>query len=181
MDGGRKNNCNNGIVKPGGSSHLPKSVLLELLPAAFEPWGSSGWYAAKPPTEQSVRRIRDEFGITLPPLLVEVATACPSYGGWFNSIGEDYDSHAHILNLNRALRAEGLPEQYVLLNHGHDGDCDAWDTAGIATAGEFPIVYFSFRTGKATRSAPSAPRRRRLRITSMRLVSGMRPAVRWKI
>ena len=73
--------------------HLPKDVLLDLLPAAFEPWGSSGWYPSRPPTAESVERIESALRITLPPLFVEVAAACSSYGGWFNSIGDDYESH----------------------------------------------------------------------------------------
>jgi hypothetical protein len=83
--------------------HLPKDVLLDLLPAAFEPWGSSGWYPSRPPTADSVERIESNLRIAIPRLFIDVAAACPSYGGWFNSIGDDYQSHAHILNLNAAL------------------------------------------------------------------------------
>ena len=32
----------------------------------------------------------------------------------------------------------------MLLNHGHDGDCDAWDTGAPARDGELPIVYFVY-------------------------------------
>ena len=28
-----------------------------------------------------------------------------------------------------------------MVNHGHDGDCDCWDTRLIAPNGEHPIVY----------------------------------------
>lgn len=123
---------------------LPKDVLLDLLPAAFEPWGSWSMFPSRPPTTESVKRIESAFRITIPPLFIEVATACPAYGGWFNSIGDDYESHAHILTLNAALHAEGLPSRYVLINHGHDGDCDAWDLAASPTGGEPPIVYFHY-------------------------------------
>jgi peptidoglycan/LPS O-acetylase OafA/YrhL len=38
-----------------------------------------------------------------------------------------------------------LDPRYVLLNHGHDGDCDAWDTLAERSAnGEMPIVYFHY-------------------------------------
>jgi hypothetical protein len=120
-------------------------VLLDLLPAAFEPWGSSTWYPSRPPTDLSVQRIESELGIRLPPLFVNIARACPSYGGWFGSIGEDFASHNHIVQINRAFRTEGLDPRYVLLNHGHDGDCDVWDTQPpLAGDGERPIVYFNY-------------------------------------
>ena len=81
----------------------------------------------------------------VPPLFIEVAAACPSYGGWFGSIGDDFDSHNHLLGINRAFREEGLIPRYVLLNHGHDGDCDAWDVRAERSAnGEMPIVYFNY-------------------------------------
>jgi hypothetical protein len=123
--------------------HLPKAALFELLSASFEPWGSSA-YPSRPPTNESVRRINAELGITLPPLFIEMAAACSSYGGWFNSIGDDFDSHLHILKMNSMFREEGLPPRYVLFNHGHDGDCDAWDTEALPSADELPIFYFDY-------------------------------------
>ncbi|MHB1562101.1 MAG: SMI1/KNR4 family protein [Isosphaeraceae bacterium] len=126
------------------TEHLPKAVLLDLLPAAFEPWGSSGWYPSRPPTPESIARIEAALRLTLPSLFIEIAAACSSYGGWFNSIGDDYESHAHILSLNAGFRAEGLPPRYVLMNHGHDGDCDAWDLEASPVGGELPIVYFNY-------------------------------------
>src|SRR3954471_11917246 len=130
---------------------LPKDVLLELLPASFAPWGASAWYPSRPPTGPTIARVESELGVRLPALLLDVARACPAYGGWFGSIGDDFDSHNHILAINRAFRAEGLPPRYVLLNHGHDGDCDAWDTgAPPAADGEPPIVYFSYDCDRRT-------------------------------
>jgi hypothetical protein len=84
------------------------------------------------------------LGIALPPLFVEVAAACTSYGGWFGSIGEDFESPNHMLSINRVFHDDGLSRRYVLLNHGHDGRCDAWDLESPAAAGEHPIVYFEF-------------------------------------
>jgi len=127
---------------------LSKDVLFELLPAAFGPWGNSSWYPSRPPTEASIGRIERELGVRLPALLVDVARACPSYGGWFGSIGDDFDSHNHILSINRTFREEGLPPRYVVLNHGHDGDCDAWDTQTPPIEGELPIVYFRYDTDR---------------------------------
>ena len=123
---------------------LPKDVLLDLLPAAFEPWGSYFFYPSRPPTAESVERIESALRITLPSLFIDVAAACSSYGGWFNSIGDDYESHAHIINLNEGFHAAGLSPRYVLMNHGHDGDCDAWDTEAPPIDGELPIVYFNY-------------------------------------
>lgn len=126
-------------------------MLLELLPATFEPWGSSGAYPSRPPTDLSIQKIEAELGVSLPALLIQVARACPSYGGWFGSIGDDFDSGNHMLSINRDFRADGMPPHYVLLNHGHDGHCDAWDTAARPVNGspqrsnatESPIVYFN--------------------------------------
>lgn len=126
------------------TERLPKAVLLDLLPATFEPWGSSGWYSSRPPTPESVDRIESSLGIAIPRLFVEVASFCPSYGGWFNSLGDDYQSHFHLLSNNAALREAGLAARYVLLNHGHDGDCDAWDREGQRQEGELPIMYFNY-------------------------------------
>lgn len=126
------------------SGRLPKAVLLDLLPATFEPWGSGGLFPSRPPTSESIDRIESALRIKLPRLFVEVAAACSSYGGWFNSIGDDYENHSHILRTNVAFREEGLAARYVLLNHGHDGDCDAWDTEAQPNEGELPIVYFSY-------------------------------------
>ena len=81
----------------------------------------------------------------LPALFVEVARACPSYGGWFGSIGDDFASHNHIVAINRGFRAERVPERYVLMNHGHDGAFDAWDREAEPRAcGELPIVCFNY-------------------------------------
>jgi hypothetical protein len=127
------------------SQLLPRDTLLDLLPASFEPWGSSSWYPSQPPTEASVRRIAAELGTEVPALFIEIARACPSYGGWFGSIGDDFARHNHLMSINRAFREEGLAPRYVLLNHGHDGDCDAWDTEAERSAeGEMPIVYFNY-------------------------------------
>ncbi len=132
-------------VNTSSSQLLPRDVLFDLLPASFEPWGASSWYPSRPPTDASVRRIEVELVVKVPKLFVEVASACPSYGGWFGSIGEDFDSHNHILSINRAFREEGLFTQYAMLNHGHDGHCDAWDTAAQLSDGrELPIVYFNY-------------------------------------
>lgn len=146
-------------VNPFPIQLLPKDVLLELLSASFLPWGASSWYPSQPPTDASIGRIHAELSIRLPALFIEIARACPAYGGWFGSIGEDTFSHNHLLSINRAFREEGLSRRYVLMNHGHDGDCDAWDTEAAAPNRELPIVYFNFPSdGRELRGLrPSAP------------------------
>lgn len=124
---------------------LPRAVLFDLLPAAFGPWGMSSWYPSTPPTPASLDRIERELLVRVPPLFAEVALACPAYGGWFGSIGEDYDSHNHLLTINADFHSDGMPSRYVMLNHGHDGHCDAWDLGSHAAgASEPPIVYFNY-------------------------------------
>jgi hypothetical protein len=138
-------------TESSSSRLLPRSVLFELLPASFEPWGSSSWYPSRPPTPESLRAIEAGLGVTLPPLFLDITRACPSYGGWFGSIGNDTESPNHMLIINKAFREAGVPDRYVLLNHGHDGACDAWDTRlPPGPGGEFPIVSFRQETEGAS-------------------------------
>lgn len=140
--------CHTNVSLP--PSHLlPHEVLLDLLPASFEPWGSRDVNAASPPTDASLQRIASELGIFIPLLFTEIARVCPAYGGWFGSIGNDFASHNHILSINQTFRGLGLTSRYVLLNHGYDGDCDAWDLeAKRSPNGEMPIVYFDFNSDR---------------------------------
>src|SRR4051812_48827833 len=96
------------MVSTSFSQPLSRETMLELLQASFEPWGSSSWYPSRPPTDASVKRIAVELGVDIPLLFIEIARACPSYGGWFGSIGDDFASHNHLLIINRAFREEGL-------------------------------------------------------------------------
>jgi hypothetical protein len=122
---------------------LPTELLMQLLSATFEPWGASGVYPSRPPTAESVQKIQDALGIALPKLFIEMAAGCSSYGGWFGSIGEDFESLNHMISINRAFHSDGFDRRYVLLNHGHDGDIDALDTRSVGSSGEHPIVYIS--------------------------------------
>jgi SMI1 / KNR4 family (SUKH-1) len=107
------------------------------------PWGGS--YPSKPATQESVARIESALKFKVPVDFVEFSRLVHNYGVWFGSIGEDYASHNHLLVLNEAFHqaedsAIALPEHWVLINHGHDGDCDCFDiTAG--KDGEYPIYY----------------------------------------
>jgi hypothetical protein len=131
---------------------IPFEALVELFTIAIEPWGLHAWYHVKPPTAHSIARIEEELGLTIPPDLIKIASRCPAYGGWLAGIGDDYDHTCHILSLNRAFH-EGdelppLPAHFVLLNHGHDGDCDCWDVRTTGANGEHPIVYIALESGR---------------------------------
>jgi hypothetical protein len=124
---------------------IPFDILTELVGIATETWGLHSWYRVAPPTAQSIQRIQRELGITIPDDYLRIAAACSSYGGWLAGIGDDYDHGCHILRLNSAFHSHSdspaLPPHFVLLNHGHDGDCDCWDTREVTSSGEHPIVY----------------------------------------
>ena len=108
------------------------------------------WDAA-PPTQRSIERIRESLGVRIPDAYVQVATSCPNYGAYLNGIGEDYDQGIHMLRLTQWFRSAAvppLPSYYVLICHGHDGDCDCWDTREVvAASGEPPIVHVSLEEG----------------------------------
>jgi hypothetical protein len=79
--------------------------LVAVFAVINEPYAKA--YVATPPTAESIERINRALNISLPGSLVRFAEDCPSYGTWFASIGADYDSYLHILELNKAFRAEG--------------------------------------------------------------------------
>jgi len=121
---------------------LPVETILKLLPATFEGWPFG--QPSRPPTPRSISRVETGLGIKLPNLLLEVARSNPSYGYWFNSIGNDYRGPNHILRVNASFRALGVPDRYVVFAQGFDGECDAWDLGEPHSGGERPIVYFHF-------------------------------------
>lgn len=121
-------------------------TVVELFGLATQDmmWGGA------PPTRRSVKRIREILGVRIPDAYLQVAAACPNYGAYLNGIGEDYDHDVHMLRLTQWFRSASvppLPSHYVLLSHGHDGDCDCWDTREVEASGEHPIVHVSLETG----------------------------------
>ena len=133
---------------------IPLPILIELAELCFAPWGYSSWYPSAPATPQSVVRIEAELKIVLPQSFIALSQKCAPYGGWFSSIGEDFQSPNHILLANESFHKDDegykpLPTHLVMLNHGHDGDCDCWNTSRAPNAdGEYPIVYFSATVGE---------------------------------
>ncbi len=129
--------------RPSASSRLlPIETILKLLPAIFE--GRPFCQPTRPPTRNSVSRVEKSLGVKLPNLLLEVARSHPSYGYWFNSIGNDYRGCNHILGVNASFRERGVPNRYVVFAQGFDDECDAWDLGEPCSGGERPIVYFHF-------------------------------------
>jgi hypothetical protein len=130
---------------------VPFDTLTELFEIATRPWSYTPWSHATPPTPVSIERIYTEMGVRIPDDFVRLAVACPSYGSWLASIGDDFDSVGHITQFNQVFHdsrrlhdgedGPALPRHLIMLNHGHDGDCDCWDTRVVTASGEHPIVY----------------------------------------
>jgi hypothetical protein len=106
-----------------------------------------------PPTRKSVDQINSELGIVLPPRFVEFAERCPGYTSLFGSIGEDFDCGFHILNVNRLFHSDdphySVPRWFVVFNHGHDADCDGFDSRTRRADGEYPVIYWDASQGVA--------------------------------
>ena len=123
--------------------------LEKLAVAKMRSWSAypSVLYPASPPTAASVAKIERDLGMRIPESYINLARVAPNYGVWFGSIGEDYSSRNHILWWNSAFRVgdeeyAALPETFVILNHGHDGDCDCLDVSG-GSSPEYPIYYIN--------------------------------------
>jgi len=131
--------------------------LTELFEIATAPWSQRPWANAAPPTPGSIDRIQRQLGIRIPEDFVRLAMVCPSYGSWLASIGEDFDNGLHITRLNQLFhdgarlhdgeKGLALPPHFIMLNHGHDLDCDCWDTMSLTASGEHPILYICLGTG----------------------------------
>ena len=109
-----------------------ETVEWKKLIGAFDLLMSSPLQEAASPTAESVERINLQFGISLPDSLLRFARECRQYGAWFASLGSDFDSPWHILNVNERSRnpedgAEALPEGLIVFNVGFDQDYDCFD------------------------------------------------------
>ena len=102
------------------------------------------------PTEASILHINRTLGIILPTSFIEFARHCPSYCSMlFASIGEDYDDDSHILSINHSFHRLGppcVPAWMTVFNHGHDEDCDGFDSRQ-RSGDEYRIVYWDAAQG----------------------------------
>src|SRR5215471_17175367 len=97
-----------------------------------------------PPTDSSLRTIRDRLRFSIPADFVEFARLCPAYDSWLVSIGEDFNNPRHILELNAAFHSPDyalLPPELILITHGHDGDLDCYDLSNTDEKSRISICY----------------------------------------
>lgn len=101
-------------------------------------------HRAEPPTKESIARIEQELGIKLPHSFLRFTAAAPNYGNWLASIGPDYDSPTHILNINRPGQVLGKPQKFIIINVGYDEDYECIDIETLdRLSGEYLITYWS--------------------------------------
>ena len=113
-------------------------------------------YDLSPATDSSVQHIQQKLGVELPPSLVRFSQKSKSYTRWFSRIGEDYDHPNHIVNMNHLFHEPDvdspkawLPEWFVMINLGYDGDCDGLDTRSRdPDTGEYPVLYWCYDEGR---------------------------------
>jgi hypothetical protein len=126
---------------------------LERLVALFESV-TEGGADYRPPNKQSLKVIREHFGVDLPPSLVELARSTRAFGSWFASLGDDYQDHWHIMRVNsRARRMRRRrngrwsfvkPAHLLVINRGHDDDFDCIDLrTRDPETGECKVRYWS--------------------------------------
>ena len=122
---------------------------------ALYPRSLGGW--PFPPTERSIERINDTLSIRLPGSLVWFAANTSACEHWLASLGEDFESAHHILQIaSRARKIRrrvigGLgrweyvkPAAFVPFNHGHDNDYDCLDGNALdPSTGEYAIQYWA--------------------------------------
>lgn len=122
---------------------------------ALHPRTSEKW--PFPPTTSSIRRINQTLSIQLPASLAWFVSNSSACHHWLASLGEDYDSHRHILRMasrtrrfrRRALGGSGTweyvkPASFIAINHGYDHDYDCLDVNSFdASTGEYAIQYWA--------------------------------------
>jgi len=128
----------------------PLDKMVRLFDALAGGWGAD----FERPTTKSIKHINQHFGIELPASLVEFAYRSEHFSTWFGGLGEDYANPMHIIRVtshyrNKRRRKHGdkwrraMPRQYIVINHGHDDDCDCIDTADWnAETSEFRLGYW---------------------------------------
>ncbi len=106
--------------------------------------------SAPAPTHESVSRIEEHFGCVLPKSLVRFCEKSEHYGDGLASIGPDFKSMNHIININKVWREEvdeeqRVPSNLLIINVGYDEDfnCIDKETYDEAT-GEYLITYWAY-------------------------------------
>ncbi|WP_431688958.1 SMI1/KNR4 family protein [Hahella sp. NBU794] len=106
--------------------------------------------SAPPPTPESVAKIEEHFGCALPKSHIRFCEKSAHYGDWLASIGPDFESPNHIININRLWREEveeneRIPPNLLIINVGYDEDLDCIDMETFDEAtGEYPITYWAY-------------------------------------
>jgi hypothetical protein len=128
-------------------------IAFEKLVALFD-LRQTTVFPAQPPTDSSIATINTHFGVTLPPMLVRFARVSQKFGCYFASLGEDYENDSHILRINKQFgrvrrRRQGRwqqvkPEYLLVINHGHDNDCDCLDLRSWnPQTGDYALRYWT--------------------------------------
>jgi len=121
--------------------------------AAFD-YFDGATFDFKKPTKSSLSVIQKHFDFQFPEDLIEFSSISKRYGAWFASFGEDYDNGFHVIRVNAGFRSQRrrvggswrniFPRQLVVINHGHDDDCDCIDTQDVDdVTGENAFYYWS--------------------------------------
>lgn len=105
------------------------------------------------PTKQSIQTIEQHFGVRLPKAFIDFARYSKHYDCWFASLGEDYDSHDHIIRVNshyKSIRRRKdkrwvyvKPDNFLLIHADfHDHCLGIWLDDTLKQAGEYPLQYW---------------------------------------
>jgi hypothetical protein len=111
-------------------------------------------FDSEKPTKTSIEKINEHFGIELPADFIRFAEISNNFGAWYSSLGEDYLNPFHIIRINRIYRRmrrkkhgdkwrPAKPNEYIVINHGHDDDCDCIDAGDWnEKESEYRIIYW---------------------------------------
>lgn len=127
---------------------------LDKMSGLFDVVSTSCFHVIAPPTRASIRKINEHFGVPLPPSMVDFVQSVQCYGSLFAGLGEDYNNQMHIIKINSQYRKmrrrkhgdkwrRALPREFIVINHGHDDDCNCIDTGDWnAASGEYRLTYW---------------------------------------
>lgn len=100
----------------------------------------------KRPSDSSITRVSEHFGLVLPSDLVQLAKHSKYYAAHFLSIGSDYSSPLHIIRANSYWRRRRpkrrIPKNLVILNIGYDDNYWCLDLSSQNKNGEYAIQFW---------------------------------------